>query len=238
MKTDHAYWRPLEPAETPYKRAKQEWDRRMGAATVREANWRFAALALIALQLVSDIGILYLASQPKAIPHIVEVDKLGQPAYLGPLDRAAYRDFKPSTASIHYHLARFVRDTREITSDLAVLKRNWVDAYKLLTTNGSNFLNAYVQDHNPFQVVAAQVRVSLQINVVVQVSKDTWQVDWTETSTDEHGNPTETEVWRGTFHVLLRVPQNTEELAANPLGLFIDEIHWARLSNLTERTTP
>jgi len=120
----------------------------------------FAALALIAVQLVSDIGILYLAAQPKAIPHIVEVDKLGRPAYLGPLDRAAYRDFKPSTASIHYHLARFVRDTREITSDLAVLKRNWVDAYKLLTTNGSNFLNAYVQDHNPFQVVAAQVRVA------------------------------------------------------------------------------
>jgi len=42
----------------------------------------FAALALIAVQLVSDIGILYLAAQPKAIPHIVEVDKLGRPAYL------------------------------------------------------------------------------------------------------------------------------------------------------------
>ena len=238
MKTDHPYWRPIEPADTPYARAREEWDRRMGAATVREANWRLAAFALIALQLFSDIGILYLAAQPKAIPHIVEVDKLGQPSYLGPLDRAAYRDFKPSTASIHYHLARFIRDTREVTSDLAVLKRNWIDAYKLLTNNGANFLNAYVHEHDPFQVVAAQVRVSLQVNVVVQVSKDTWQVDWTETSTDEHGTPTQTEMWRGTFHVLLRVPESTDELAANPLGLFIDEIHWARLSNLTERTTP
>ena len=39
---------------------------------------------------------IYLGAQPKAIPHFVEVDKLGQPNYLGPLDRNALRDFTPT----------------------------------------------------------------------------------------------------------------------------------------------
>jgi type IV secretory pathway TrbF-like protein len=209
----------------------------MGGATVQAANWRLITFALAGLLLFSAAGNIYLGAQPKAIPYIVEVDKLGQPTYLGPLDRAAFRDFKPSTASLHYHLRRFVTDTREISSDVAVLKRNWVDAYKLLTADGANQLNAYVKTNNPFEQLERQVRVSIQINVIVQISQDTWQVDWTETTWDEHGNPTATDVWRGNFHLLLRVPGSAEQLALNPLGLFIDELHWARLSTTDGRTT-
>jgi type IV secretion system protein VirB5 len=214
----------------------------MGAATVQAANWRLATFALIGLLFFACCGLLYVAAQPKAIPHIVEVDKLGQPTYLGPLDKAALRDFKPSAASLRYHLQRFIQDTREISSDPAVLKRNWLDAYKLVTANGANQLNAYIHDHNPFDQLQDQVRVSLQVSVIVQITQETWQVDWTETTWDDHGNPTATAAWRGTFHVLLRVPENADQLALNPLGLYIDELHWARLSTpiaaAAERTTP
>jgi type IV secretory pathway TrbF-like protein len=237
MKKLAASYRPAEEVDTPYRKAQQEWDRRMGGATVHAANWRLIAFALAGLQFFSFAGLIYLGAQPKAIPHIVEIDKLGQPTYLGPLDRSALRDFKPSTASLHYHLRRFVTDTREISSDAAVLKRNWFDAYKLVTADGANQLNAYVKDSNPFEQLERQVRVSIQVNVIVQISQDTWQVDWTETTWDEHGNPTGTAVWRGNFHVLLRVPDAAEQLALNPLGLFIDELHWARLSTTDGRTT-
>jgi len=240
MKNSRPSWSPAEPAETPYLKARQEWDRRMGTATVQAANWRLATFALIVLQLFDYGALLYLAAQPKAIPHIVEVDKLGQPKYLGPIDRSALRDFKPSTASLHYHLQRFILDTREISSDPAVLKRNWLDAYKLVTSSGANQLNAYVHDNNPFEQLQAQVRVSIQVSVIVQITQDTWQVDWTETNWDDHGNTTSTSPWRGTFHVLLRVPENADQLALNPLGLYIDELHWERISTpiAAERNTP
>lgn len=240
MKNLRATWRPEQAADSPYQKARQEWDRRMGATTVQAANWRLATFGLILLQLLDYVAFLYLAAQPKAIPHIVEVDKLGQAAYLGPLERAALRDFKPSTASLHYHLHRFITDTREISSDAAVLKRNWIDAYKLVTPSGANQLNAYVHDSNPFEQLQAQVRISLQVNVIVQITQDTWQVDWTETSWDDHGNTTSTSPWRGTFHVLLRVPENADQLALNPLGLYIDELHWERISTpiAAERNTP
>lgn len=212
----------------------------MGAATVQAANWRLAAFALMGLLLVAFIAMVYLGALPKFVPHIIEVDKLGEPKYLGPIQRDALRDFKPTTPSIQYHLRRFVSDTREVPSDAAVLKRNWIEAYKLVTQNGANELSAYVHDSNPFEQLKNQIRITLQVNVVVGINRDTWQADWTETTWDDHGNAIDSSTWRGTFRVLLRVPVSTDELALNPLGLYIDELHWARLSmsTITERTAP
>ena len=67
---------------------------------------------------------IILGAQPKAVPHLVLVDKLGAATYAGPVDRAALQDFKPPPASFAFHLRRFVSDTREISSDVAVLTRS------------------------------------------------------------------------------------------------------------------
>ena len=209
----------------------------MGSAVVHAKNWRLAAFAQLGLHLFAMIGLIYLGAQPKTVPLVVEVDKLGAPRYVGAVDQAA-RDFKPSPVSLQYHLRRFVDDTRSISSDAAVLKRNWLDAYKLVTPSGANQLNAYVHDAGPFKQLDDQVRVSVQVTVVVPLSAETWQVDWTETTWDQSGNPTNASAWRGNFRIVLRPPESEEDLAANPLGLFIDEFHWARLQDAVRNTTP
>ncbi len=224
-------WRPNEAVETPYQKARQEWDRRIGATVVQAANWRLVAFAELGLLFVASIGMIILGAQPKAVPHLVQVDKLGAATYVGPLDRAALQDFKPPPASFEFHLRRFVSDTREISSDVAVVKRNWVDAYRLVTKNGANQLNAYVKDNDPFRQIDRGVRVSVQVNVVVPVTRETWQVDWTETTWDEHGTPVGTAVWRGNLRTLLRAPESEQELVVNPIGLYIEEFHWARLTD-------
>jgi hypothetical protein len=40
-----ASWRPTELADTPYQKARQEWEARIGATVVQAANWRLVALA-------------------------------------------------------------------------------------------------------------------------------------------------------------------------------------------------
>ena len=237
MKLNRGSWAPEQVLETPYLKARQEWDTRMGSTTVQAKNWRLAAFAILGLLLVSDIGLIYLGAQPKAIPLVIQVDKLGAPTYVGPLDQAA-RDFKPSLASLQYHLRRFIDDTRGVSSDAAVLKHNWLDAYKLVTPSGANQLNAYVRESNPFKQLDDEVRVSVQVNVVVPLSRDTWQVDWTETYWDKNGNPSGTSVWRGTFRIVLHLPEAEEDLAQNPLGLYIDEFHWARLQDAGRTPSP
>lgn len=222
-------WAPVRALETPYKRARQEWDARMGGALAQAFNWRRAFFCQTGLVLLSLGGMVYLGAQPKAVPHIVEVDQLGAATYRGPVGKPA-GEFTPSAASLKYHLRRFVEATRSVSSDPAVIKLNWVEAYALATAQGANMLTAYVQKNDPFQR-AARERVSVEVTGLVQVSAETWQVDWRETRWDESGNPQGSALWRGMFRVLVRPPESEEQLAKNPLGLFIDEFHWDRVQN-------
>jgi type IV secretory pathway TrbF-like protein len=220
-------WKPDGDVETRYRRARQEWDRRMGTAMVQAQNWRLATLLSLGLVLLSLIGTIYLGAQPKAVPHIVQIDRIGAPAYLGPIGQSA-RDWKPTDAALKYHLRRFITDTRTVSSDVAVMKRYWVDAYTLITANAANYLNAFAQETNPIKR-GDEERVTADVESIVQLSAETWQADWSEKSWDKAGDETASSVWRGTFRVLIRVPETEEQLASNPIGLFIDEFHWSKV---------
>ncbi len=223
--TTPASWRPAPETDNPYRRARQEWDDRLGSAIVHARNWRMATFVALGGLLLSILGMIYLGKQPKAVPHIIEVDHLGAASYRGPVGGSQYT---PSDAAIRYHLQRFVEDTRSISSDAAVLKKNWLDAYTAVSPKGANMLTAWVQapEHDPFKR-AEQGRVTLETVAAVRVSQDTWQLDWRETSWDTHGARTgEPVLWRGMFKVLLQPPQSDVEMAKNPIGLYVDEFHW------------
>jgi type IV secretory pathway TrbF-like protein len=225
-----ANWAPKGPLDTPYKRARQEWDNRMGSAVIQAKNWRLATFASLTLVGFSIFGLAYLGAQPKTVPHIVEVDKLGAARYAGPAGQSG-RDYKPSEASLRYHLRRFIDATRTLSSDPAVVKRNWLDAYTLLTSNAANQLNAYAESTQPIKRAQSGERMSIELVAMVQLSKDTWQADWREVAWDKNGNQVGTSVWRGNFRVVLKLPETDEQLAVNPIGLYIDEYHWSRLQS-------
>lgn len=60
MQKQSATWRSTELAQTPYQKAQQEWDRRMGAAFVQAANWGVIAFGLAGVLLFSTAGNIYL----------------------------------------------------------------------------------------------------------------------------------------------------------------------------------
>ena len=219
-------WRPDPEPDTPYRRARQEWDDRMGSALVHARNWRLAAFVALGAVLLAIAGMIYLGRLPKAVPHIIEVDHLGGATYRGPVGQA---DYVPTDATIRYHLQRFIENTRSISSDAAVLKQNWFDAYTAVTPKGANMLTAYVSapEHEPFRRAQEGARVTLETVSAVRVSQDTWQVDWRETTWDSHGSVVGGPVlWRGMFKILLQVPTTAEAMAKNPIGLYVDEFHW------------
>lgn len=220
-------WTPEGQAETRYRRARKEWDDRMGSAVVQARNWRLATFVALGLVVIALAGSIYLGAQPKAVPHIVQIDRIGAPTYVGPIGQAA-RDYRPSDVSIKYHLRRFIEETRSVSSDSAVVKRNWTDAYTIITPNAANQLNAYAERNDPLKRSQDQ-RVTVDIAALVQLSKDTWQADWEEKTWDKAGNQGASDVWRGTFKILLRTPETEEQIVTNPIGLFIDEFHWSQV---------
>ena len=221
-------WRAEVPLHTPYRRAAQEWDTRMGNAVIHAKNWRIAAFICMANTLLSIAGLIFLGAQPKLVPHIVQVDKLGEARYVGPVGRA-FSQFVPSEATIQFQLRRFIADTRELSSDPLVIKRQWMDAYNMATPAAANMLTAYVQNNDPFHR-ATEERVTIEVTSMVALTKETWQADWVESSYSKNGTLIGTRMWRGTFRTSLRAGPTEEQLAKNPLGLYVEEFHWSRLN--------
>jgi type IV secretion system protein VirB5 len=221
-------WPAQGEADTPYMRAGQEWDARMGSTLVQARNWRMATFAALGAVTVALVGMVYLGRLPKAVPHIIEVDHLGAATYRGPVGQAG-ADYTPSDATVKYHLQRFIEDTRSISSDVAVLKKNWLDAYTLVTPKGGNMLTTYVSqpEHEPFHRAAVGERVGVEILSAVRESQDTWQIDWRESTWDKNGQTVGVPaLWRGMFHISLQTPKTEEAMTRNPIGLYVDEFHW------------
>lgn len=64
----------------PYLNARQEWLERYGSYINRAAQWRLTAFIALLLLGGSIMGNVIQANQVKAIPYIIEVDKLGKAA--------------------------------------------------------------------------------------------------------------------------------------------------------------
>ena len=71
------YGRTPEPV-TPYQRAGQVWDERIGSARVQARNWRLIAFGGLALSTAMSGGLLWQSMQSRVVPYIVEVDALGE----------------------------------------------------------------------------------------------------------------------------------------------------------------
>jgi type IV secretion system protein TrbF len=213
--------------ETPHVRARKEWDARLGTAVVQARSWRVNSMVLAGLLAVSMIANIYLGKQPKVVPHVIEVDALGDAAYRGPVGEGS--SFTPNEALVRYQLRRWIELTRTVSSDNVLLRRNWIDAYKMLTLTGNTLMTDWVKDNDPFKR-AQKETTGIEILSAVPVSKESWQIDWREITWDKSGQTSgKPVVWRALLKIILQTPSTRQQMMDNPLGLFIDEFHWDRI---------
>lgn len=216
-----AYGTTPEP-ETPYQKAGQVWDQRLGAARVQAANWRFMALGCLALAMASSVGLVWRSLQSTVTPYVVEVDELGAVQAVGP----AIARYEPTDAQIAHHLARFLENTRGLSVDPVVVRQNWLDAYDFTTDRGAMVLNDYARDNDPFENVGRRSR-TVDVVSVVRVSEDTFQARWIE-KTYENAALTHTERFTALMTLVVDPPSDAASLRANPLGIFIHGLNWGQ----------
>jgi type IV secretion system protein TrbF len=209
-------------AETPYQRAGQMWDDRIGAARVQAQHWRLAALGGLGLQGLLIAGLVWIAAQSRVKPFVVEVDKLGEVQGVGPADRT----YQPTDAQIAWFLGRFVTDVRALPTDPVLVRRNWLEAYDFVTDRAAVFLSDYARAGDPFKSIGDR-SISVEITSVVRASDTSFQVKWTE-QIYRQGVLTATERWTAIVATIVQPPHTLEGLRKNPLGLFIRNIAWAR----------
>jgi type IV secretory pathway TrbF-like protein len=218
---------PSEAALKLYALARKEWDDRLGTPTKAAANWRRAFFLMFASFHLCLGYNVYLRAQPKAVPYVIEIDRIGEGHYRGPVGSAA-KNFTIPERAIRQQLRKFVSSLRTISSDPAMIKANILDAVDMATTPGQNLIAKKVQDHPPFKR-AAEERVSVDVQSILASTRDTWQVDWKETRFDPTGTQLDSFLWRGVFRLVFRSSENgvTEEmLEKNPLGIYIEHFDW------------
>ena len=137
---------------TPYHKAAQVWDDRLGSARIQARNWRLAALATIALAVVLTTLLAVMVGRSGVIPYVVEVDRLGEVRAAGP----APDIYQPSDAQIAHFLARFVENVRSLSIDPVVVRANWLRAYDYVTDRGAQTLNEYAREADPFGKIGAR----------------------------------------------------------------------------------
>ena len=207
---------------TPYQRAEQIWDERIGSARVQAKNWRLMAFGCLVLSAGLAASVVWQSNQSRIVPYVVEVDKLGEAQAVAP----AIANYKPSDGETAWFLAKFITDVRSLSSDPVIARKNWLEAYDYTTNHGAAYLNQFAQTHDPFKDIGERT-VSTQVTSVVRVSGESFQVKWIEQHFD-HDAVSSTEHWTGILTVLTKRPITAEVLRKNPLGIYINAIDWSR----------
>ena len=208
--------------ETPYQRAAQIWDERIGSARVQARNWRLAFFGMLALSGGLAGGLVWQSARGNVTPWVVEVDKLGQVQTVAPAE--AY--YRPTDPQIAWHLARFVEGVRGIPDDAVVLRRNWLDAYDYVMDKGALALNGYARESDPFSNIG-KTQVAVEVSSVIRASDDSFRVAWTERRYVD-GSLAATERWSAILTIVLQTPSDADRLKKNPLGVYINALNWSK----------
>lgn len=208
--------------ETPYQRAAQVWDDRIGSARVQARNWRLAALGLILLSGGLSAGLVAQSARGTVTPWVVEVDRTGRAEAVAP----AQAGYQPSDAEIAWYLAQFIKDVREISADPVVVRQNWLRAYDFTTDRGALALSDYARAADPFAAVG-QSQVAVEVSSVIRASPTSFRIAWTERRYAE-GQLSATERWSAIVTVTLQPPRTADGLRKNPLGVFVNALNWSK----------
>jgi type IV secretory pathway TrbF-like protein len=210
---------------TPYQRAAQVWDDRIGSARVQAKNWRLAFFGCLALSGGLAAGLVWQSARGTITPWVVEVDKLGEARVVAP----ATSDWNPTDPQIAFHLARFVEHVRAIPADPVVLRADWLAAYDFASDTGAQALNDYARNNDPFAEVG-KFQVAVDVSSVIRASKDSFRIAWTERRYQD-GSLIERSRWSAILTVRIQPPRNPDALRKNPLGLFVTAISWSKELN-------
>jgi type IV secretion system protein VirB5 len=211
------------PVDTPYSRAREEWDTRRGSLLAQARNWRLVALGNALVALLLGGGLITQAQQSPIVPYIVEVDTLGQVRSVGRLTTTRY---EPSRAAIQHTLTRFVLGVRALSTDPVVVRQQWLSAYHLVTPKARPMLDAYAREFDPFAKVGT-LAIAVEVHSVLALTKDSYEVQWAET-VYRQGQALTKESYSGIFTVTVQAPRTDEELTTNPLGIYLDHWQWTR----------
>lgn len=209
-------------AATPYQKAAEVWDQRMGSARVQARNWRLMAFLCFSFVVIMSLALILQSLSSRITPYVVEVSESGSVRAVG----NATENYTPSDAQIAYQLSDFIKNMRSIAIDPVVVRENWLKAYAYVTDRGALVLNEYARDHDPFERIGEH-SIAVEVTSVVRASDTSFQVKWREI-TYENGSLVKSETYTAILTLIFQQPKTTDQLRKNPLGIYVHGFNWSK----------
>ncbi len=201
---------------TPYQKAAQVWDERVGTAWQQLAAWRLACYGLVVLALLLTTIIIVLVDKAEVKPYVIEMEKGGRVVNVAPVTEI----YHPNNAQVHYFLSEFVTTLFAVPIDGVVMRKDWENLYRRTTEAGAALLTQYIQTNRPFDDLDKK-RASVNVENIVHRQGNSYQVEWTVKTFDQAGKLAETRQLSGLFIIVIRTPATVEQISSNPLGIFV-----------------
>jgi len=169
------YGKSAEP-ETPYQRAAQIWDERIGSARVQARNWRLMAFCCLILSGGFASALVWQSTTGNVVPWVVEVDNLGEAHAVGPAEAS----FEPSDPQIAFHLARFIEQVRAL-NDYARANDPFtrvgrqqiaVEVSSVIRASPNSFRVAWTERHYENGQLSTTERWTAILTIVIQPPRD------------------------------------------------------------------
>lgn len=211
------------PPDNPYLAARQEWNERYGSYVRSASAWRLVGITGMAMAVIGFSYGLYQSTQVRLVPYIVEVDRLGTAVSGGVPQQIEQADPRVVRAT----LGTFVASFRSVTPD-AVVQKGYIDrTYALLRTGdpATEKVNTWFRANSPFEKARTST-IAIEVNNIVALSNQSYQIDWTEFERDRQGREIATRRFRGIATVTLTPPQDEGTIRLNPIGLYLRDFDW------------
>jgi len=222
--------------------ARREFANAFGDLARGKRNWQIISFLLVVVLVIQAATTLRLASSARAVPYVVQVDRIGQITAGGVAE--PMRD--PDVRLVTSQLAHFVRSVRTVLPASAsaaqadLLRRG----YAFAAPSAAGFLNDYFQDpgHDP-RLLGRHVVRAVDVTSALRVPDpqrqtasapriQTWRLQWLETDRPiESGDSATVAAWEGYVTLQIVPPSTVDAIQENPLGLRITSIAWTRVGS-------
>lgn len=220
-----------EPFSTPFNRAKQEWDDRMGSLVVSAKNWRLSSI-ILSLTLFSCVMLLYKQSnKPPIKPMIVEVNS--ETGKVNQIIDVSAIPFSPSHGIKKHFMWLWVKRIRSLPRDLVLVNNQLEEMYYFVSDKAKNKLSQLINSNHPFIRFSEGETVSVDFVSMHQMTDNSYYFQWKET-TYLSGKVRKVEMWSSTLTVDVKPPKDEKTLMINPAGIWIDDFSFSKLENFKE----
>ena len=212
--------------DAPWVRAGMQHNDTFLRLAAQVANWRMLAFSAMVVAAMAVCGVIYIGSQSKYIPMLVEVDKLGQTLAV----KAVTGDLAVSDTSrlVYREMFDLIENLRTVTTDRHANNSRLTKGFSRLSNSARKYVNTELQK-NPPNETGTKKSVQVKVKTALKLAGKSWQIDWEEYTYALNGELLSTENWRATLQYEL-VPSGEEKnIRTNPIGFVVPELSWQKV---------